>query len=335
MNAMSPQRESSPQSQKWRALAQTITPLRSYYEVLLWGPTMRFYYEVLLWGPTMRSYYEVLLWGPTMRSYYEVLLWGPTMRFYYEVLLWGPTMRSYYEVLLWGPTMRSYYEVLLWGPIMRSYYEVLLWGPTMRFYYEVLLWGPTMRSYYEVLLWGPTMRSYYEFIPVWQETIKLSWSHVFLYCHLAGSMFHPQMAEDLALTKRSLANHHDLLLPSGKRKNYWKLLYISMLYIQILSDQHCLGMNTFTCTRQFLCSWQRLTHVFQKHMHSHSKCGSSIWASLECQCCFWITGRLVSYLTMWVLTLQLFKNSIDTQGKLRLNNEPPVFECEWAFRIQA
>jgi hypothetical protein len=54
--------------------------------------------------------------------------------------------------------------------------------------------------------------------------------------------------------------------------------------------------------------------------HSYSMSGSSIWASLECQCCFWIAGRLGSYLlTMWLLTLQLFKNSIGTQGKLRLN----------------
>jgi hypothetical protein len=47
--------------------------------------------------------------------------------------------------------------------------------------------------------------------------------------------------------------------------------------------------------------------------------GDSIWASLECQCCFWIAGGLVSYLTMWLLTLQLFRNSIDTQEKLKLN----------------
>jgi hypothetical protein len=53
--------------------------------------------------------------------------------------------------------------------------------------------------------------------------------------------------------------------------------------------------------------------------HSHSKGGASIWASLECQCCFWTAGGLISYLTMWLLTLQLFKNSINTQGKLRLN----------------
>jgi hypothetical protein len=47
--------------------------------------------------------------------------------------------------------------------------------------------------------------------------------------------------------------------------------------------------------------------------------GGSIWASFECRCCFWIAGGLVSYLTMWPLTLQLFKNSFDTQEKLRLN----------------
>jgi hypothetical protein len=53
--------------------------------------------------------------------------------------------------------------------------------------------------------------------------------------------------------------------------------------------------------------------------HSHSKSGSSIWASLECHCCFWIAGGLVSYLTMRLPTLQLFKNSSETEGKLRLN----------------
>ena len=53
--------------------------------------------------------------------------------------------------------------------------------------------------------------------------------------------------------------------------------------------------------------------------HSHSKSGGSIWASVECQCCFWIARGLVSYLPVWLLTLQLFKNSTDTPGKLVLN----------------
>jgi hypothetical protein len=39
------------------------------------------------------------------------------------------------------------------------------------------------------------------------------------------------------------------------------------------------------------------------------------------------------YACMWLLALQLFKNSIGTQGKAHI--EPPLFECEWAFRIQA
>jgi hypothetical protein len=59
--------------------------------------------------------------------------------------------------------------------------------------------------------------------------------------------------------------------------------------------------------------------ILKAHSHSHSMSGSSIWASLACHCCFWIAGGLVSYLTMWLLTLQLFKKSIDTQEKLRLN----------------
>jgi hypothetical protein len=47
---------------------------------------------------------------------------------------------------------------------------------------------------------------------------------------------------------------------------------------------------------------------------------SSIWASFSrVHCCFWIAGGLVLWLTVWLLTLQLFKNSIDTQEKLRLN----------------
>jgi hypothetical protein len=46
---------------------------------------------------------------------------------------------------------------------------------------------------------------------------------------------------------------------------------------------------------------------------------NSIWASLECQCCFRTAGGLVSYLTMWLLTFQLFKNSTDTQENIRLN----------------
>jgi sensor c-di-GMP phosphodiesterase-like protein len=54
--------------------------------------------------------------------------------------------------------------------------------------------------------------------------------------------------------------------------------------------------------------------------HSHSMSGGSIWASLERQCCFWIAGGLVSYCNMWLLILQLFKNSNDTQEKLRLNH---------------
>ena len=76
-----------------------------------------------------------------------------------------------------------------------------------------------------------------------------------------------------------------------------------------------INMKTYICDLKvyiYAC-------ILQAHSHSHSKSGGSIWASLECQCCFWIPGGLVSYLTMLLLTIQLFKNSIDTKGKLRLN----------------
>jgi hypothetical protein len=67
-----------------------------------------------------------------------------------------------------------------------------------------------------------------------------------------------------------------------------------------------------------MCSVVLIARILKAHSHSMS--GSSIWTSLECHCCFWIAGGLVSYLTMWLLTLvQLFKNSIDTPAKLRLN----------------
>jgi hypothetical protein len=82
--------------------------------------------------------------------------------------------------------------------------------------------------------------------------------------------------------------------------------------------------------------WEKrvIARILKAHSHSYSMSVSSIWASLEGQRCFWIAGGVVSYLTMWLLTLQLFKNNTDTQEKLRLNL-PPLIECEWAFRIQA
>ena len=66
-------------------------------------------------------------------------------------------------------------------------------------------------------------------------------------------------------------------------------------------------------------TWLKNTNACILKAHSYSKSRGSIWASLECQCCFLIAGGLVSYLTMWLLALQLFENNNDTQGKLRLN----------------
>jgi hypothetical protein len=59
--------------------------------------------------------------------------------------------------------------------------------------------------------------------------------------------------------------------------------------------------------------------ILKAHSYSYSMSGGSIWASLECQCCFWTAGgRVVTEYGM-TLALQLFKNCISTQEKLRLN----------------
>jgi hypothetical protein len=84
-------------------------------------------------------------------------------------------------------------------------------------------------------------------------------------------------------------------------------------------SSHILPCYKVDDSNRFATSCSNKTNARILKAHSHSMSGSSIWASLECHCCFWIAGGLVSYLTMWPLTLQLFKNSIDTQEKLRLN----------------
>jgi hypothetical protein len=82
------------------------------------------------------------------------------------------------------------------------------------------------------------------------------------------------------------------------------------------------SLHSFDTNWDFWLNYQYTLGFFESiarilKAHSHSKSGGSIWASLECQCCFWIAEGLVLYLTMWLLTLQLFKNSIDTQEKLQ------------------
>jgi hypothetical protein len=53
----------------------------------------------------------------------------------------------------------------------------------------------------------------------------------------------------------------------------------------------------------FLNSWRMSSHIvryetdariLKAHSHLHWMSGSSIWASLECHCCFWIAGGLIS-----------------------------------------
>ena len=76
-----------------------------------------------------------------------------------------------------------------------------------------------------------------------------------------------------------------------------------------------LGSNESTSlwTKEANCPGSAPFNAHILKPHSHSVSGGSIWASLECQCCFWIAGGLVSPLTQI---------------------EPPLNECEWAFRIR-
>jgi hypothetical protein len=76
--------------------------------------------------------------------------------------------------------------------------------------------------------------------------------------------------------------------------------------------------------------------ILKAHSYSHSKIGGLICASLGCQYCIWINSwRVSSHIVRYAtLTLQLFKSSTDTQAKCEDQIEPPIFECEWAFRIQ-
>jgi hypothetical protein len=70
-----------------------------------------------------------------------------------------------------------------------------------------------------------------------------------------------------------------------------------------------------------LCSrklYWKMSNACIPKAHSHSKSGGSIWVSLECQLMLFLNSWRVSSRIVR-LTLQLFKNSIDTQGKFRLN----------------
>ena len=99
--------------------------------------------------------------------------------------------------------------------------------------------------------------------------------------------------------------------------HYSNLVVLSIAFRKIIIFFKIHNIHTTGCPQKstppiFIC-------ILKAHSHSHSMSGRSIWASLKCNCSFWIAGGLVSYLTRWLLTFQLCKNNIDTQEKLRLN----------------
>jgi hypothetical protein len=102
------------------------------------------------------------------------------------------------------------------------------------------------------------------------------------------------------------------------------IFFISQLWGLIRQGFKCKGKHSAR-------SWQSVplgcnismpyACVLKAHSRLHSKSGGSIWASLECQCWFWIAGGLVD----------IRKQHWHSRESLI---EPPLFECEWAFRIQ-
>jgi hypothetical protein len=63
--------------------------------------------------------------------------------------------------------------------------------------------------------------------------------------------------------------------------------------------------------------------------------GGSIWASLECQCCFWIAGGLESYTILCDYPPSSYSIQKQYWHSREAQIELPLIECEWAFRIQA
>jgi hypothetical protein len=70
-------------------------------------------------------------------------------------------------------------------------------------------------------------------------------------------------------------------------------------------------------------------------VHSHSKSGGSIWASLECQCCFWIAGGLVSYLLCDYSPSSYSKTTLTLKGSSdwRLYSKSSLTLKEWRFNL--
>jgi hypothetical protein len=109
-------------------------------------------------------------------------------------------------------------------------------------------------------------------------------------------------------------NLNEIEMVSAKLSNASALI----LYLKFIRWTKSHSKDLFMSLEKITMKYTYKPYARNLKAHSHSMSGGSIWASLERQCCFWIAGGLVSYLTVWLLTLQLFKNSIGTQDKLKL-----------------
>jgi hypothetical protein len=94
----------------------------------------------------------------------------------------------------------------------------------------------------------------------------------------------------------------------------------------------CSNESTSLWTKEANCPGSAPFNTRILKAHSHSVSGGSIWACLECQCYFWTAGGLVSPRTQWLLTFPISKQHWHSR---EAQIEPPLIECEWAFRIRA
>jgi hypothetical protein len=75
-------------------------------------------------------------------------------------------------------------------------------------------------------------------------------------------------------------------------------------------------------------SFDNYACILKAHSRSHSMSGGSIWASLECQCCFWIAGWLLSYTLLCDYSLSSYsKTALTLKGSSNWTSTLWVWAC--------
>ena len=105
-------------------------------------------------------------------------------------------------------------------------------------------------------------------------------------------------------------------LESAPPPTFWDGLTSLILIVATSKFYQNRNSNNFQINHYLNCN---VTRILKAHSRLQSKSGRLVWVSLEWQCCFSIAGVVVSYLSMRLPIIHLFKNGIDIQAKLRFN----------------